>query len=99
MESTPTSLIARDDTLLGVCAAIAEDFGFNPVLLRLLFGIGMLFSPFAAIAAYAGAGALVAASRWLVPEPRSVPVTEAEESVAEAPAEPSLAWGDLPIAA
>ena len=91
------SLIARDDTLLGVCAAIAEDFGFNPVLLRLLFGVGMLFNPVAAVAAYAAAGALVAVSRWLVPEPRAVAIAEIEEP--EAPAELSLAWDDLPIAA
>ena len=92
------SLIARDDTLLGVCAAIAEDFGFNPVLLRILFGIGMLLSPFTAIGAYAAAGVLVLVSRRLVPEPRSVFV-EAPSREDEAPAEPSLAWEDLPIAA
>ena len=98
MESAPTSLIARDDTLLGVCAAIAEDFGFNPVLLRLLFGIGMLLNPVAAIASYAGAGAVVAVSRWLVPEPRAITVEEPSRED-ETPAEPSLAWEDLPIAA
>ena len=98
MESAPKSLIARDDTLLGVCAAIAEDFGFNPVLLRLLFGVGMLLNPVAAIAVYAGAGSLVLVSRWLVPEPRAFAV-EAPSHEDEAPAGPSLAWEDLPIAA
>ena len=32
------SIIARDDTLLGVCFALGEDFGFNPVYLRVPLG-------------------------------------------------------------
>ena len=36
------SIIARDDTLLGVCQAIGEDFGFHPNFLRVLFA-GILF--------------------------------------------------------
>ena len=64
-----SNLFTRDDTIFGVCEAIGEDFGFNPTILRLLFGIGLFWGPVTAIAAYAACGALVAATRWLVPDP------------------------------
>jgi phage shock protein PspC (stress-responsive transcriptional regulator) len=85
-----TSVFARDDTLLGICQAIADDFGFKPTYLRLAFA-GILFWSFtAAFAAYAALGAVVALSRWMVPEPAHQP--EKEEAAAdEAPAELALA--------
>lgn len=64
--------IARDDTLLGACYAIGEDFGFNPLYLRLLFAFGLLGFPVIAITAYAALTALVTLTRWLVPDPRAV---------------------------
>lgn len=65
-----TSLIRRDDTFLGVCQAIGEDFGFNPVYLRIAFAAPMLFAPLAAVAAYFGLGAVVLLSRLLAPRPK-----------------------------
>lgn len=64
------SVFARDDTMFGVCEALGQDFGFNPTILRVLFGIGLFWGPVTALALYAACGALVAASRWLVPDPR-----------------------------
>ena len=69
------SIIARDDTLLGVCFALGEDFGFNPVYLRVALAVIVLWSLPAALGAYAALGALVAVSRWLAPNP---PAVEAE---------------------
>jgi phage shock protein PspC (stress-responsive transcriptional regulator) len=63
------SIIARDDTLLGVCHAIGEDFGFNPLYLRIAFAVVLFWSPVGAFAGYAALGALVAFSRWMVPVP------------------------------
>lgn len=63
-------VFARDDTMFGVCEALGEDFGFNPNLLRVLVGVGLLLNPFVAAGAYAAFGALVAVSRWLVPDLR-----------------------------
>lgn len=63
------SIIARDDTLLGVCHAIGEDFGFNPLFLRIAFAVVLFLSPVAAFAGYAVLGAVVAFSRWMVPGP------------------------------
>jgi phage shock protein C len=62
------SIVARDDTLLGVCFALGEDFGFNPVYLRVLFALLLFWSELAAVGAYAGLGMIVAFTRWLVPE-------------------------------
>ena len=76
------SVFARDDTMFGVCEALGEDFGFNPNLLRVLFGIGLFWGPVTAIAAYAAAGALVSASRWLVPNPPLVGRERAEACAA-----------------
>ena len=52
------SIVARDDTLLGVCFALGEDFGFNPLYLRILFALVIFWSPTAAVAAYAVLGAV-----------------------------------------
>jgi phage shock protein C len=62
------SIMARDDTLLGVCFALSEDLGFNPVYLRVLFALLIFWSELAALGAYAGLGMIVAFTRWLVPD-------------------------------
>jgi len=80
------SIIARDDTLFGVCFALGEDFGFNPVYLRVLLALIVLWSLPTALGAYAALGALVAFSRWLAPNPASVE-TEAAEECADEPCE------------
>jgi phage shock protein PspC (stress-responsive transcriptional regulator) len=55
---------------LGVCEAIGEDFGFNPVLLRVPFAASVLWSPVWAIGAYFALGVVVLASRLLFPKPQ-----------------------------
>lgn len=50
------------DNLLGVCHAIGEAFGFNPLLLRIAFGIAILIDFELAILAYAGLGCAVLAA-------------------------------------
>lgn len=69
----------RDDTLLGACYAIGEDFGFNPFYLRLLFAVGLLGYPAVALTAYAALTALVTLTRWLVPNPAGDPGCEAAD--------------------
>ena len=95
------NVLTRDDTMLGVCEALGEDFGFNPVWLRIGFALALFLSPVGAIAAYAGLGLLVGVSRLIAPNPAAAPAPEeveagtaaAETPAAEAEAEP------LPIAA
>lgn len=81
------SIVARDDTLLGVCFALGEDFGFNPFYLRVLLGAIVLWSLPAALGAYAALGALVAVSRWLAPDPMPAAAEAdcAEEALEELP--------------
>jgi phage shock protein C len=85
-----TNLIARDDTLLGVCQALGEDFGFNPLLLRVPLAALLLWNPVAVIGTYLGAGAIVLVSRLLAPDPRRAavaqPAVEAPAAVAAGPA-------------
>ena len=88
------SLIARDDTLLGVCQAIGEDFGFNPLWLRIAFACVLFWSPIGAFAGYAVLGAIVAVSRWFAPDP--VPAEAKTPPVAANEAEPAR---QLPLAA
>ena len=74
------SIIAREDTLLGVCFALGEDFGFNPVYLRVPLAAVVLWSLPAALGAYAALGVLVAVSRWLAPNPAPSRTAEPEAS-------------------
>ena len=68
--AAPTSLIGRDDTFLGICQAIGEDFGFSPNWLRVGFAIALFFAPVSVIIAYFALGVIVMVSRLLVRGPR-----------------------------
>ncbi len=90
----PTPLPLRNDTLLGVCEAIGQDFGFNPLWLRLAFIAPLFFAPMLTVGAYLGLGAIVAASRYFFPR---VP---ASAQIIDVPAKPVVEdTRDLPIAA
>ncbi len=96
MQSPQPSLIARDDTLLGVCAGLGEDLGFNPTYLRVALAVLLFWNPLAVIGAYLAAGAVVLATRFLVPD-------RPASAQAEVAAEPARAAGteteQLPLAA
>jgi phage shock protein PspC (stress-responsive transcriptional regulator) len=77
-QSLPLPL--RNHTILGVCEAIGEDFGFNPVLLRAPLAAIVLYSPLIAIGAYFGLGAVVLVSRLLFPQPKTAKVETAEQT-------------------
>ena len=57
----------RSDTILGVCEAIGQDFGFNPTYLRLVFAALFFLNPLLVSGAYLALGAGVALARWLYP--------------------------------
>jgi len=61
------ALPLRQHTILGVCEAIGEDFGFNPIFLRVPLAAVVLWSPVVAIGSYFALGALVLASRLFFP--------------------------------
>jgi phage shock protein PspC (stress-responsive transcriptional regulator) len=78
MQDYKHAVLARPDTMFGVCQALGEDFGFNPLFLRVAFGVPLLWSPTVVIAVYALVGLIVAVSRFLYPNPRPTQVTAAE---------------------
>jgi len=57
--------------MLGVCQGLGEDFGFNPIWLRIAFGATLLVNPIAVVGTYLGLGVLVATSRLVFPRPRN----------------------------
>ena len=69
----------RAHTILGVCEAIGEDFGFNPIWLRVPLAASVLLSPMMAIGAYFALGGVVLLSRLLFPRPK----TAATDIIAE----------------
>ncbi len=100
MEAVQESLIRRDDTFLGVCQALGEDFGFNPVWLRIAFALPVIYAPMAVISVYLGLGLIVLVSRLLAPRPeRKVAphVVEADAPVAAHAAEANDEADQLPL--
>ena len=93
-QDNSVALPLRSHTILGVCEAIGEDFGFNPVWLRALLAIGVLASPTWAIGTYLALGVIVLASRLLYPKAKTV----AAEALAEQ-AEPANEQRELAKAA
>ncbi len=59
----------RSDTILGVCEAIGQDLGVNPLFLWLAFAGLFYFNPLMVIGSYLALGAGVAMARWLYPVP------------------------------
>jgi phage shock protein PspC (stress-responsive transcriptional regulator) len=84
MTATPAPA-AHQDNLFGVCAAIGEDFGFNPLWLRIAFACGLLFSLEGVIAAYAALGVVVLVSRLIAPNPKKTAAPASEERVEPEP--------------
>ena len=84
MENETTNLFRRRDTFFGICEAVGQDFGFNPLWLRLAFVATIFFAPTAGFAAYLGLGAVVAATRLLVKDkPAAEQVIGATATVVE----------------
>jgi phage shock protein PspC (stress-responsive transcriptional regulator) len=72
-----TNLLLRNDTILGVCEAIGNDFGFNPNWLRIAFCAPIYWNPALVVGVYLGLGVLVAVTRFAFPD-RTVAVVEGD---------------------
>lgn len=70
MQNAQPSLFTRDDTLFGICEALGEDLGFNPLPLRVALGVLLLWNPVVVVSAYFGVGVLVMATRFAFPNRR-----------------------------
>jgi len=75
------ALPMRAHTIFGVCEGLGEDFGFNPVLLRIPFAAAVLWSPTMALAAYLALGAVVLVSRLIFPRSKPTEVQSAAPAV------------------
>jgi phage shock protein PspC (stress-responsive transcriptional regulator) len=78
-QDNQVALPLRSHTILGVCEAIGEDFGFNPVFLRIPLAASVIWNPMIAIGTYFALGAVVLVSRLVFPKPK------ATAAAAEAP--------------
>ena len=72
------NLMLRNDTILGVCEALGQDFGINPNWLRVAFCAPIYWNPLAIIGAYLALGLVVAATRFAFPD-RVVGVFEGDK--------------------
>ena len=83
-----TALPLRDDTFLGVCEAIGQDFGFNPNWLRIALAAGLLWNAEAIVGIYLGLGIVVSISHLVFPRPRLASAPQSAELEADNQAEP-----------
>ena len=79
------ALPLRNHTILGVCEGIGEDFGFNPIFLRVPLAAMVIVNATWAFGAYFALGAIVLASRLLFPD-RKASAKLSVEQPAAAPA-------------
>ena len=77
MSNASTNLVLRNDTILGVCEAVGQDFGFNPNWLRIAFCAPIYWNPALVLGVYLGLGVLVALTRFAAPD-RTVAVVEGD---------------------
>jgi len=84
MTTSEIPVYARDHTLLGICEALGEDLGFNPLLLRVPLAVCLLLNPYAVVATYAALGLIVALSRFLAPNPRPKAAVQPDAAPARA---------------
>lgn len=69
--TTAKPLSTSKDNLLGICHALGEDFGFNPLWLRLALGAAFVVQPVGVVIAYLALGLAVLASRLAFPSRRA----------------------------
>ena len=99
VQDNQTALPLRAHTILGVCEAIGEDFGFSPNWLRIPFAASVLLSPTMAIAAYLALGGVVLASRLIFPKAKAKAAAMSETAAQGVPANDPAKQAELPIAA
>jgi phage shock protein PspC (stress-responsive transcriptional regulator) len=100
METALQNPFTREDTFFGVCQALGDDFGFNPLWLRFAFAAGLFFNPTVALGAYAALGVIVLATRLVVPNPRSAYApADADNASAAQPASETVAAAPAPLQA
>ncbi len=91
MQFFRNSLLARSDTMFGICQALGEDLGISPNWFRVAVAALVIFNIQAAIAIYAGMGLLVLVSRLLYPNRAVAQETEAAAAASAPATQPAAA--------
>jgi phage shock protein C len=78
-QENQVALPLRSHTILGVCEALGEDFGFNPVFLRIPLAESVIWSTMIAFGTYFALGAVVLVSRLLFPKPKAAAVAKVRD--------------------
>lgn len=99
MENETTNLFRRRDTFFGICEAVGQDFGFNPLWLRLAFIAPLFFLPVQTFIAYFALGAIVLLSRLLFPNKAAAAAAQPLPSVVEDTAPAGEKIGEMALAA
>lgn len=81
MDNETTNLFQRRDTFFGICEAVGQDFGFNPLWLRLAFVAPLFFFPVQTFLGYFALGGVVLASRLLFPARTAAGASSAASAV------------------
>lgn len=81
MENETTNLFRRRDTFFGICEAVGQDFGFNPLWLRLAFVAPLFFFPAQTFIGYFALGLVVLASRLIFPAKSAAAAKSAPSAV------------------
>ncbi|WP_242446201.1 PspC domain-containing protein [Sphingopyxis lindanitolerans] len=97
MDNETTNLFRRRDTFFGICEAVGQDFGFNPLWLRLAFIAPLFVFPVQTFIAYFALGVLVLLSRALFPNKAAAPSLPVVAEVAAPAADEKV--GELALAA
>jgi phage shock protein PspC (stress-responsive transcriptional regulator) len=61
----------KGESLIGICQAVGDDFGFNPDFLRVVLAVMLLVNAEAVLVAYGIMGVAVLASRLVTRWPRA----------------------------
>jgi phage shock protein C len=80
-QANTTNLLFRNDTILGVCEAIGQDFGFNPNWLRIAFCAPIYWNTGLVVGVYLGLGLVVVATRYAFPDRRAEAIAAAPQLV------------------
>lgn len=82
--------ISQRDNLFGVCHALGEDFGFNPIYPRVALALLLLVNPEAMLIIYVAAGIVVLTSRLLTRRRATPRKVETPNLIAVAPTDTSI---------
>jgi phage shock protein PspC (stress-responsive transcriptional regulator) len=80
-QDNQVALPLRSHTILGVCEGLGEDFGFNPVFLRIPLAASVIWNPMIAVGTYFALGLVVLVSRLVFPKAKASTAADAAPEI------------------